>query len=195
MLVSGRGLFCGEHMKRREFITLLGGAAAWPLMARAQQGERSRRVSVLIALDETDPEAQRRVKAFRLGMRDLGWAEGRNIQLEYRFTGGTLESINKHVTEVVKLAPDIIVANSTPVIAALRSTKTTTPIVFAILNDPVGQGFISSLAQPGANITGFSFFDFDIVGKWLVLLSDLKPSLSQVALMFNPDTSPYFDTR
>jgi putative ABC transport system substrate-binding protein len=182
-------------MKRREFITLLGGAAAWPLMARAQQGERSRRVSVLIALDETDPEAQRRVKAFRLGMRDLGWAEGRNIQLEYRFTGGTLESINKHVTEVVKLAPDIIVANSTPVIAALRSTKTTTPIVFAILNDPVGQGFISSLAQPGANITGFSFFDFDIVGKWLVLLSDLKPSLSQVALMFNPDTSPYFDTR
>jgi putative ABC transport system substrate-binding protein len=182
-------------MRRREFIALIGGAAAvWPLAVRAQQGERMRRVSVLIGLDETDPEAQRRVKAFRLGMRDLGWAEGRNIQVEYRFTQSNLESINKHVAEVVKLAPDVIVANSTPVMAALRSTKTTTPIVFAILNDPVGQGFISSLAQPGANITGFSFFDFQIVGKWLALLSDLKPSLSQVALMFNPDTSPFFDT-
>ena len=134
--------------------------------------------SVLIGLDEKDAEAQMRVKAFRLGMRDLGWIEGRNVQIEIRFAGSNLESINKHVAEVTKLGPDVIVANSTPVIAALRAS--TTPIIFAMVNDPVGQGFISSLARPGANITGFSFLDFEMVGKW-------------VALMFNPDTAPYFD--
>src|SRR5215813_2175852 len=152
-----------------------------------------RRVSVLIGLDEKDAEAQKRVKAFRLGMRDLGWIEGRNVQIEIRFAGSDLESINKHVAEVTRLGPDLIVANSTPVIAALRTTKNTTPVIFAMVNDPVGQGFISSLARPGANITGFSFIDFEMVGKWVDLLSDVKPSLSQVALMFNPDTAPYFD--
>ena len=180
-------------MRRREFITLLGGAATWPVVARAQKSEQMRRVSVLVGLDEKDAEAQRRAKAFRLGMRDLGWIEGRNIQIEIRFTESNLESINKHVAEVTRLAPDIIVANSTPVIAALRSTKSTIPIVFAMVNDPVGQGFVSSLAHPGANITGFYFIDFEMVGKWINLLGDVKPSLSQVALMFNPDTSAYFD--
>ena len=181
-------------MRRREFVTLLGGTvAAWPLTARAQKPEQLRRIIVLVGLDEKDAEAQRRAKAFRLGMRDLGWIEGRNIQIEIRFTESNLELINKHVTEVTRLAPDIIVANSTPVIAALRSTKSTIPIVFAMVNDPVGQGFISSLAHPGANITGFYFIDFEMVGKWVNLLSDVKPSLSQVALMFNPDTSAYFD--
>jgi len=180
-------------MRRREFISLLGGAAAvWPIPAIAQPAQM-RRVSVLVGLDENDVESQRRVKAFLLGMRDLGWIEGRNVQIEIRFATGNLESINKHVAEVTKLGPDIIVANSTPVIAALRSTKSTTPIVFAMVNDPVGQGFISSLARPGANITGFSFIDFEMVGKWVDLLSDVKPSLSQVALIFNPDTAPYFD--
>ena len=163
-------------MRRRDFIKIVAGsAAAWPLVAHAQQGERTRRVSVLLGLDEKDSEAQRRVKAFRLGMRDLGWIEGRNIQIEYRFAGSNLESINKHVAEVIGLAPDVIVANSTPVIAALRATKSTIPIVFAMVNDPVGQGFISSLAHPGGNITGFTFLDFEIVGKWIDLLSDVKP--------------------
>ena len=181
-------------MRRREFVTLLGGmVAAWPLAARAQKSDRMRRIIVLIGLDEKDAEAQRRAKAFRLGMRDLGWIEGRNIQIEIRFTESNLELINKHVTEVITLAPDIIVANSTPVIAALRDTKSAIPIVFAMVNDPVGQGFISNLAHPGANITGFYFIDFEMVGKWINLLGDVKPSLSQVALMFNPDTSAYFD--
>jgi len=181
-------------MRRREFITLVGGAAAtWPIAARAQRSERTRRVSVLVGLDESDLEAQKRIKAFRIGMRDLGWIEGRNIQVEIRFTGSDLESINKHVAEVTRLAPDIIVANSTPIIAALRSTKSKIPIVFAMVNDPVGQGFIASLAHPEANITGFYFIDFEMVGKWINLLSDVKPSLSKVALIFNPDTSAYFD--
>jgi putative ABC transport system substrate-binding protein len=181
-------------MQRRNFIILLGGAAAtWPLAARSQEPQQMRRVSVLVGPAEKDPEATGRAKAFRLGMRDLGWIEGRNVQIEYRFTGGNVEAINKHVAEVITLGPDIIVANSTPVIAALRATKSNIPIVFAMVNDPVGQGFVSSLAQPGSNITGFLFLESEIVGKWINLLRDVKPNLSRVALMFNPDTAPFFD--
>jgi putative ABC transport system substrate-binding protein len=181
-------------MRRREFITLVAGSAAtWPLAALAQQGERVRRVSVLLGLAENDPEAISRVKAFRLGMRDLGWIEGRNVQIEYRFAGTNLESINKHVTELIRQAPDVIVANTTPVLAALRPATSSIPIVFAMVNDPVGQGFISSLAHPGGNITGFSFVESEIVGKWIDLLHDVKPNLSRVALMFNPDSAPPFD--
>jgi len=180
-------------MRRREFITLIGGAAAWPLQAQAQQPEKMRHVSMLLGLDEKDAEANARVKAFRLGMRDLGWIEGRNIQIEYRFSGTNPESINKHVAELIKLTPDVIVANTTPVIAALRPATSTIPIVFAMVNDPVNQGFISSLARPGGNITGFSFMESEIVGKWISLLADVKPNLSRVALMFNPDSVPYFD--
>jgi putative tryptophan/tyrosine transport system substrate-binding protein len=182
-------------MRRREFIKVIGGGAvAWPLAARAQQPERMRRVTVLLGLGEKDLEAQKRAKAFRLGMRDLGWIEGRNIQVEYRFTESNLDSIKKNVAEVIALAPDVIVANSTPIIAALRPTTSTIPIVLAMVLDPLGQGFISNLARPAGNITGFQFVDFEIVGKWINLLTDVKPGLSQVALMFNPDTSAYFDS-
>jgi putative ABC transport system substrate-binding protein len=181
-------------MRRREVITLLGGAAAWPLAARAQQSDRMRRVSVLLGLSEKDPETNSRLKAFRLGMRDLGWVEGRNVQVEYRFAGSNLESINKHVAEVVRLAPDVIVAHSGAVMTALRPATSTIPIVVAMVVDPVGQGFISNLAHPGGNITGFSFIETEIVGKWINLLGDVKSDLSRVALMFNPDTVPYFDT-
>ena len=182
-------------MRRREFIKVIGGGAvAWPLAARAQQPERMRRVTVLLGLGEKDLEAQKRAKAFRLGMRDLGWIEGRNIQVEYRFTESNLDSIKKNVAEVIALAPDVIVANSTPIIAALRPTTTTIPIVLAMVLDPLGQGFISNLARPAGNITGFQFVDFEIVGKWINLRTDVKPGLSQVALMFNPDTSAYFDS-
>jgi len=181
-------------MKRREFITLVGGAtAAWPVAARAQRSDRMRTVSMLLGLAEKDPEAINRVKAFRLGMRDLGWIEGRNVRIEYRFAGTNLESINKNVAEVVRLAPDVIVANITAVMVALRPATSTIPIVFAMVNDPVSQGFISNLAHPGGNITGFSFIESDMVGKWVNLLCDVKPNLSRVALMFNPDSVPYFD--
>lgn len=181
-------------MQRREFITFLGGAVAtWPLAAQAQQPERMRRVSLLLGLGENDPETNDRIKAFRLGMRDSGWIEGRNVQVDYRFAGTNLELINKHVAELIRLAPDVIVANSSPVVAALRPATSTIPIVFVLVNDPVGQGFISSLAHPGGNITGFSFIEPEILGKWINLLSDVKPNLSRVALMFNPDTAPYYD--
>jgi len=172
---------------------VLGGMAAWPLTARAQQPNRTRWVSVLIGLDERDFEAQKRARAFRLGMRDLSWIEGRNVQIEYRFTGSNVESIDKHVAQVVALSPDIIVANSTPILAALQATKSTIPIVFVMVNDPVGQGFVTNIAHPGSNTTGFTFLDFEIVGKWIDLLNDVKPDLSRVALMFNPDTAPYYD--
>jgi putative ABC transport system substrate-binding protein len=181
-------------MQRREFITLVGGAATtWPRAARCARAARMRTVSMLLGLAEKDPEAINRVKAFRLGMRDLGWIEGRNVQIEYRFVGTNLESINKNVAEVVRLAPDVIVANTTAVMVALQPATSTIPIVFAMVNDPVSQGFISSLAHPGGNITGFSFIESDLVGKWINLLGDVKPNLSQVALMFNPDIVPYFD--
>ncbi|HSY26050.1 MAG TPA: ABC transporter substrate-binding protein, partial [Burkholderiaceae bacterium] len=181
-------------MQRRAFITLVGGAAAtWPLAARAQRTDRMRTVSMLLGLAEKDPEAINRVKAFRLGMRDLGWIEGRNVQIDYRFTAANPESIDKNVAEVVRLAPDVIVVNSSAVMVALRPATSTIPIVFAVVSDPVSQGFISNLAHPGGNITGFSFIESDMVGKWVNLLGDVKPNLSRVALMFNPDSVPYFD--
>ena len=180
-------------MRRREFITLLGGSAAWPLAARAQHADRMRRVSVLLGLAQQDPEAIDRVKAFRSGMRDLGWIEGRNVQIDYRFAGNNPESINKNVTELVQLAPDVIVAHTTRVMAALKQVTSVIPIVFVMVNDPVNQGFVSNLAHPGANITGFSAIEADIVGKWISLLSDVKHNLSRVALMFNPDSVPYYD--
>ena len=181
-------------MRRRDFITLIGATAAtWPRAARAQRADQMRKVSVLLSLAENDPEATNRVKAFRLGMRDLGWIEGRNVQIEYRFAGNDLESINRNVAEVVRLAPDVIVANSTAVMVALRPATGTIPIVFAVVSDPVSQGFISNLARPGGNITGFSFIESDMVGKWVDLLGDVKPNLSRVALMFNPDFVPFFD--
>lgn len=180
-------------MRRREFIKVIAAsAAALPLATRAQPN-RMRRVGLLLGLAEQDPEASARVKAFRLGMRDLEWIEGRNIQVEYRFAGSNLNLINKHVAELVKSAPEVIVANSTPVMAALKAATTTIPIVFVVVNDPVGQGFISNLKQPGGNITGYSFIEPELIGKWINLLSDVKPGLSRVTLMFNPDTAPYYD--
>src|SRR4029077_16992091 len=151
-------------MRRRDFITLIGGTAAtWPPAVWAQRTDRMRTVSMLLGLAEKDPEAINRVKAFRSGMRDLGWIEGRNVQIESRFAGTNPESINKNVTEVVRLAPDVIVANSSAVMFALRPATSTIPIVFAVVSDPVGQGFISNLAHPGGNITGFSFIEPDMI--------------------------------
>jgi ABC-type uncharacterized transport system substrate-binding protein len=179
-------------MKRREFITLLGGAAAWPLAARAQQPERMRRIGVLINLTADDPEGRARLAAFLEGLRELGWTDGRNIQIETRFGGGDVGRIRAHAAELVALAPDVIVANTTPVTRAVRQATSSIPIVMAAVNDPVEQGLVSSLAHPGGNITGFMFIDFQMVGKWLEMLKEAAPGVSRAALMFNPDTGPQY---
>jgi len=182
------------YIRRREFIGALGStAAAWPLAVSAQQPERIRRIGLLVPLSEADPEAQSRVRAFRFGLRDLNWLEGRNIHVDYRFSAGDPMRIKEQAAELVSLAPDVIVGNGTPVLAALRQATTSIPIVFSVVNDPMGQGFVSSMSHPGGNITGFSFIDFPIIGKWIAMLKDVSPNLSRVALMFDPDTSPYYD--
>jgi putative ABC transport system substrate-binding protein len=180
-------------MKRRSFITLLGGAAAtWPLAARAQQPERMRRIGVLINLTADDPEGRARLAAFLQGLRELGWTDGRNIQIAARFGGGDVGRIRAYAAELVALAPDVIVANTTPVIRAVRQATSSIPIVMAAVNDPVEQGFVSSLAHPGGNITGFSFIDFQMVGKWLEMLKEAAPGVSRAILMFNPNTAPHY---
>jgi putative ABC transport system substrate-binding protein len=181
-------------VRRRDFIKIIAGSAVgWPLAVRAQQPDRMRRVSALVGIPENDPETKSRIRALRLGMRDAGWIEGRNIQIEIRYAGPDRDAIKKHVAEVIRLAPDVILANSTPVMAALQPATNTIPIVFVVVNHPVGQGFVSNLTQPGSNVTGFSFIEPEIVGKWINLLSDVKPDLSRLALMFNPDTAGYYD--
>ncbi len=181
-------------MRRRNFIQGVTASVAWARAAGAQQPERLRRVSVLLGVPENDAETKSRLRAFRLGMRDAGWVEGRNVQIEYRYAGSDRDIIKKYVAELIRLAPDVILANSTPVLALLRPATNTIPIVFVVVNDPVGQGFIPNLAHPGSNVTGFSFIEPEIVGKWIDLLSDVKPDLSRVALMFNPDTAGYYDS-
>ena len=171
---------------------LLGSTTVWPLSGHAQQNH-VRRLSVVLGIAENDPEAKSRVKALQQGLRDLGWSDPRNIQIDYRFASSDPDLIKKYEAEVVSLAPDVIVANSTPVVAALWRATSSIPIVFASLNDPVGQGFSSSLAHPGGNITGFTLADFPIIGKWSDMFKDAIPEVSRVALMFNPDTAPYYD--
>jgi putative tryptophan/tyrosine transport system substrate-binding protein len=168
-------------MKRREFITLLGGAAvAWPLAARAQQPERMRRIGVLIGSVETDLESQARVAAFERGLQTLGWIAGRNVHLDYRFGSADSELIQKYAAELVGMMPDVILANSPQVLRALSQRTSTIPIVFALIVDPVGEGFIKSLAQPGGNITGFTSFEYPLSGKWLESLKEIAPSVRQV---------------
>jgi putative ABC transport system substrate-binding protein len=179
-------------MNRRAFIALLGGAAAWPLAARAQQGERMRRLVFLHGRAEDDPEEQARIAAFRQGLEALGWTENRNIKVEHRFSGGELARIQAYTAEVVSSPPDLIVASSSPVVAALKQATSIIPIVFSVVNDPLGQGFISSLARPGGNITGFSYVDFAMVGKWLEMLKEIAPGVKRITLMFNPRTAPYY---
>jgi putative ABC transport system substrate-binding protein len=181
-------------MRRRDFTKgIVGSAVVWPLAARAQQPERLRRISVLLGVPENDPETKSRVRAFRLGMRDAGWIEGRNVQIEFRYAGTDRDIIKKHIAELIRLAPDVIVVNSSPIMALLLPATNTIPIVFVVVNYPVGQGFIPNLAHPGGNVTGFSFIEPEIVGKWINLLGDVKPDLSRVALMYNPDTAAYYD--
>jgi putative tryptophan/tyrosine transport system substrate-binding protein len=178
-------------MTRREFILLLGGAAAaWPLSALAEQSNRQRLVGVLLAMAPSDPEAQVRVKAFEAGLQELGWTEGRNVRLEYRWAPGDAAFLRSQATELVGLAPDLILATSTPVLAALRDEKPL-PIVFVQVTDPVGGGFVPNLARPGGHLTGFTSFEFTIGSKWLEALKHVAPEVRRVALIFNPDTAPF----
>ena len=179
-------------MKRREFISLLGGAAAaWPLAARAQ-AKQMRRIGVLMGLVAGDPEAQSRVAAFENSLRELGWVKGRNLSIEYRWAGdGNL--LRDDAAELLAMAPDLILANSTPVTAALQEQSRTVPIVFTQVSDPVGQGLVSNLAHPGGNLTGFTSFEFSIGTKWLEALKQTAPRVTRVLLMFNPESAPFAD--
>jgi putative tryptophan/tyrosine transport system substrate-binding protein len=179
-------------LRRRQFITLLSGAAAWPLAARGQQGERMRRIAFLHPYDENDPEVSARVVAFRQGLEALGWTENRNIQIEHRYSGGDLGQIQAYATELVRSAPDLIVGSGTPITAALQRATDTIPIVFNVVNDPVGQGFVATLSHPGGNITGFTFIDFPLIGKWLEMLKEIAPDVRRMTLMFNPDSAPFY---
>jgi putative tryptophan/tyrosine transport system substrate-binding protein len=180
-------------IKRREFITLLGGAAtAWPIAALAQQPERIRRIVFLRGRSDNDPEEKVRVVAFQEALASLGWTEDRNVKIEHRFSGGELARIRDYTADVVSSPPDVIVANGSPVIAALKQATRTIPIVFSVVNDPVGQGFVASLSRPGGNITGFSYVDFPMIGKWLEVLKEIAPNLKRITLMFNPQTAPYY---
>jgi putative ABC transport system substrate-binding protein len=165
-------------MKRRAFIAGLGSAAAWPFLASAQQSERKdqmRRIAVLLgAVEEHDPESQARIAAFREGLEASGWIEDQNIRVEYRFGGGDAERIRTYVIELVNSNPDLIVANSSAVLAELRRATNSIPIVFAVVNEPVGQGFVASLAHPGGNITGFGLVEVAMVGKWMELLKQWR---------------------
>ena len=173
-------------MKRRNFITLLGGAAAWPVAARGQQPERMRRIGVLVAYAESDPEAQARIAAFRQGLRELGWTEGRNLRMELGWGTGDPDRARTLATELISLAPDVIVAHGTPALTALYRATRTIPVVFVSVIDPVGAGYVQSLAQPGGNITGFSTFEPEIGGKWLELLKEIAPGVSRVAGILDP---------
>jgi putative tryptophan/tyrosine transport system substrate-binding protein len=178
-------------VNRREFIALLGGGSIlWPLESRAQQGNRPRSIGVLFAMAPSDPEAQIRVRAFEAGLQDLGWAEGKNVRLEYRWAPREGDLLRKQANELVALGPDMILATGTPVLAAL-ATETRLPIVFVQVTDPVGGGFVSNLARPGGNLTGFTSFEFTVASKWLEALKQVAPAIRRVAVVFNPDTAPF----
>jgi putative ABC transport system substrate-binding protein len=176
-------------MKRREFITLVGGAAAWPLAARAQQSQRVRRIGVLSNLAADDPEALARDAAFLQALQQLGWTDGRNVKIDYRWSGGNADDTRKHVTELVALAPDVILVSGSAAVGPLLQATRTVPIVFMTVPDPVGAGFVDSLARPGGNATGFTSFEFGISAKWLDLLKQIVPGVTRVAVIRDPAIS------
>jgi putative tryptophan/tyrosine transport system substrate-binding protein len=177
-------------MRRRELITLVSGAVAWPLVVRAQQSERMRRIGVLMGYPEGDPQAQANVTALRQGLENLGWSEGRNVQIDYRWAGADPDKARAFAKELVGLAPDVIVPSTNQVTRIVQQEARTIPVVFAFVGDPVGSGLVASLAHPGRNITGFANFDNSIGGKWLELLKEIAPHAKRVGFIFNPDAAP-----
>jgi len=173
-------------MKRRDFITLFGSAAAWPLTARAQQRERMRRIGALMAYTANDPQAQIRNAAFLQGLQQLGWIVGQSVQIDYRWSGGNIDDTRRYAAELVALAPDVIFAPGSSALGPLLQVSRSVPIVFAIVIDPVGSGFVNSMARPGGNATGFTAFDYGIGAKWLEVLKEIAPNVTRAAVIRDP---------
>jgi putative tryptophan/tyrosine transport system substrate-binding protein len=179
-------------IRRRSFITLLGGAAAWPLAARAQQQERMRRIGVLMGYAESGSSGQALIAALRDGLQKLGWTEGRNTRIDIRWaTPSDTESIQQFAKELVALQPDLIISSTTPITAALLQQTRTIPIIFPALSDPVGSGFVANFSRPGGNVTGFNVSEPTQTGKWVELLKEIAPRVARVAMLFNPASAPY----
>ena len=178
----------GSAMRRREFITLIGGVAAWPLTTYAQQSGRQPRIAVLMTVDDAR-DGQARLAAFQQGLQQLGWADGRNIRIDVRWSGGSDAKMRKNAAEVVALAPDVILATGSSSMGPLMQISGPVPVVFVIVPDPVGAGYVDSLARPGGNVTGFSLFEYSIGGKWLDLLKQIAPSITRVAVLRDPAIS------
>ena len=177
-------------MRRREFITLLGGvAAAWPLVARAQQPERMRRIGVIIPAAVDDPEYRARVAGFLQRLEALGWTDGRNVRIEYRWSSGKPEESRRYAAELVAFAPDVILANGSQTLGPLQQATGTIPIVFVGVVDPVGAGYVASLARPGANVTGFTNFEYSLSAKWLELLKEIAPAVNRAAVLRDPSVA------
>jgi putative ABC transport system substrate-binding protein len=180
-------------MRRREFIALLGnGAAAWPLVARAQQADRIRRVGVLMAVAERDADIRSGIAIFQQRLQELGWKDGRNIRIDYRWGDADAGRIQALAKELVSLQPDVLVAHSTPSAKGLLQATHSIPIVFLTVTDPLGQGLVASLSHPGGNITGFSVFEFSLGTKWVEVLKQIAPGTRRVTAIFNPETAPYY---
>jgi putative ABC transport system substrate-binding protein len=177
-------------MRRREFIALLGGIATWPAASRAQQVGHVRRVCVLMGLAASDPQGQVEAAAFKQGLQELGWTEGHNLESKYSWSGGEPDRLQTSAKELIGLQCQVIVARSTPVVAALLKETHTVPIVFTVVVDPIGSGFVASLARPGGNVTGFQNYEFTMVGKWLQMLTEIAPNVERVAFIHNPTTVP-----
>jgi len=180
-----------SYIGRRELLAALGGAALWPLAARAQQPERMRRIDVLMAYAESDPEGQALVEAFREGLQKLGWTESRNIRIDTHWATDDVELMQRFAREIVELRPDLILTQNTPTTAAMLQQTRSIPIIFATASDPVGSGFVASFARPGGNVTGFIDMEASLAGKWLGLLKEIAPRVARVAFLFNPATAPF----
>src|SRR5215467_2807457 len=176
-------------MRRREFIALVSGAAAWPLAAQAQQPERMRRIGVLTAFTSDDPEGQARLLAFAQGLQEAGWTVGRNARIETRWAAGDAERYRRYAAELVTLAPNVILANGDPALGPLQQATRSIPIVFVNVADPVGGGFVSSLARPGGNATGFTMLEYSTSGKWLELLKEIAPRVTRAAVIRDPTST------
>jgi putative ABC transport system substrate-binding protein len=181
-------------MRRRDFITLLGGVAiVAPPFRLARSADRVRLVGVLMASKENDPVTEGRLAAFRKALAELGWIEGQNVRFEVRYAAGDVERVRMMAAELVRLAPDVILCYGTSPIAALKAATTSVPIVFAVVNDPVAQGYVPNVERPGGNITGFSFIDYSMIGKALGLLKQIAPTVTRIGFVFNPDDYPYYE--
>jgi putative ABC transport system substrate-binding protein len=178
-------------MKRRAFIAGLGCAAVWPIVARAQQPEAVKRIAILMGIAENDSEGQARVAAFRQGLQELNWVDGRNARIDIRWGAGDALRTSIYAKELVDVAPDVILATNTPTARALKQSTEAIPIVFAGLSDPIADGIVTSLSKPEGNITGFTSFNGAIAGKWLQLLKEVSPGIERVVVIYNPDTAPY----